>query len=205
MLSRGIHSTIASLLYVNTAICNMRKIPGLMWQKEQENISHMSSTIWGFKSLFKKKKFFFILFSANQSDTFKCFSLFGLIHILLDTSKPLVSVVASLISLYVPPSRWHQPTCQGMHMSTCKRCFLLEAKVLPKTQSNLLTHSDCLLYACTQRLAAREKNSARVVVWNTKFWAIFSNEAWDWWVGQREATDLNALFFYLHYIYTTVS
>lgn len=41
----------------------------------------------------------------DMCDIFKCFSLFGLIHILLDTRKPLSAVVVPLMFPYVPLSR----------------------------------------------------------------------------------------------------
>lgn len=140
---------ITSLFHVNIAICNMREIPVLMWYKEQGNISRTRRNF----------SFWSLCWSKDLWDTFECFSLFGLIHILLDTEKPLCAAVASLMSQCVPPSRWHQPTCQGMHMSDCKRCFLLEGKGSAK-DSVKPSNSPPLSLPCARTLcqAARENN-----------------------------------------------
>lgn len=131
----------------------------LKWYMNQENGSYTNPFFRGFKS----RKYFFILFTywskkiKKMWDMFKCFSLFGLIHILLDTEKLLSEVVAYLMFEHVPPSRWHQHTCQRLHMWDSKRCFLLEGKGSAKDSIKPSTRS-LQLYAHTQRLAARENN-----------------------------------------------
>lgn len=117
LLSRGINSTITSLFYVIIAIQHDKKITVLVWYKVSESMFQILSLILNP-----------LCSSKDLWATCKCFSLFGLIHILLDTEKPLSVVAPPLMPWYVTLSRWHRPICQGLDMSDCKRCFLLEGK-----------------------------------------------------------------------------
>lgn len=150
LLSINVKYSRFTLLCVFCSISNPCTASDTITKKHSHRISHLR--------FLKQRGFFKNPFFADQKD--------GGIHL---SAFPCLSdpynhghrgtIICScdfLMSLYALPSRWHQHTCQGMHMSYYRRCFLLEGKGSVKDSITLsMSQAVC---PHTQCLPARENN-----------------------------------------------